>query len=159
MLAAVAAACSRESAKAPPDPAPATRPDPAAVIRPLYGRYMTPDATFPPLEDQAPWSASLRTRLLAMMARSELINEPILDFDPLIGAQDYELTDLAVSTDGVVYGSYAVVRAGFTNLGVQQNILYDLVWENGEWRVDNVRGADFDLRQIAESGVASSAAP
>ncbi len=154
------AACSRESAKAPePAPEAAAGPDPVTAIRPLYDRYLTPNAVFPPLENQAPWSSALQAQLQTMMARSEAINEPILDFDPLIGAQDYELTNLNVTADGVVYGSHAVVRASFTNLGEPREILYDLIWENGAWRVDNVRGADFDLRQIAASGATEPAAP
>lgn len=123
--------------------------DPAAAIRPLYDPYLTQGAPFPAFRDQAPWSADLWTQLEAMVARSSAINEPILDFDPLIGAQDGRLSNLSVTTDSVVPNSHAVVRARFTNLGREEEIVYDLVWEGGGWRVDNVRGRDWDLRQIA----------
>jgi len=64
--AAALAACSRESAKAPePLPEAATGPDPVTAIRPLYDRYLTPNAAFPPLETQAPWSAALQAQLVA----------------------------------------------------------------------------------------------
>jgi hypothetical protein len=125
--------------------------DPAELIRPLYERYMTPAAstTFPTFENQAPWSSDLWAQLSAMTARSEERQEPILDFDPFIGAQDYELSNVTVTTDAVSENSHAVVRAHFTNLGQETTVLYDMIWQNNEWRVDNMRGDGWDLRQVA----------
>lgn len=142
------AACTppQQNAEAPP---PAAIPDPAAVIRPLYDPYLTEGATFPDFEHQAPWSASLWGVLQAMMARSEERGEPILDFDPLIDAQDYQLSNLNVAAEGVVENSHATVRASFSNAGAQTEIVYDLVWENNGWRVDNIRTSRWDLRVIA----------
>lgn len=123
--------------------------DPSIVIRPLYDRYLAGDAgVFPPLEVQAPWSERMRNELMAMMARSEARNEPILDFDPFVNAQDWEIQSVNVTTDAVAEGSHAVVRANITNAGFAEDVLYDLVWENGAWRVDNIRNSDWDLRQI-----------
>jgi len=148
------AACSppqQQKAPAPPEPDPnaAPPPDPALVVRPIYDRYLTQGAEFPELRDQAPWSGELWSQLEAMMHRTNENEEPSLDFDPIIGAQDYRITDLNVTTEGVVAGSHAVVRASFKNLGQQTDILYDMVWDGRGWRVDNIRGHDFDLRQIA----------
>jgi hypothetical protein len=141
------AACSRqeEKAEAPATPAP----DPASVIRPLYDRYLTEGAEFPAFRDQAPWSASLWAQLEAMTARSEALNEPILDFDPLIDAQDYQLTNLNVATEALAENSHATVRTSFANAGRPTEVVYDMVWENGGWRVDNIRASSWDLRQIA----------
>lgn len=149
------AACSpaQEKSDAPPAASANAGGDPAAVIRPLYDRYTTPNAQFPDFEHQAPWSADLWTQLAAMTARSNALNEPILDFDPLIGAQDYQLTNLNVANEAVVEGSSAVVRAAFDNAGAHQEIVYDMVWEGGGWRINNIRGdtagTPWDLRQIA----------
>jgi hypothetical protein len=88
-------------------------------------------------------------QLEAMSARSQAMGEPILDFDPLIDAQDYQLSDLNVTTDAVVENSHATVRASFNNNGQPAEVLYDLIWENGAWRVDNIRTSNWDLRQIA----------
>jgi hypothetical protein len=150
LSAAALAACSPpQSGKAgAPDGAAAT--DPAAIIRPVYDRYMTPDAQFPDLLDQAPWTNSLRAVLEAMMARSQQINEPILDFDPIIGAQDYQLSNLNVANEAISEGSHAVVRASFDNSGARTEIVYDLIWEDDRWKVDNIRGDGWDLRQIVE---------
>lgn len=124
-------------------------PDPATVVSALYEPYMTEGATFPDFEHQAPWSASLWAALQAMTERSQQIGEPILDFDPLIDAQDYQLSNIAVTTDGVVENSHATVRAQFTNAGTPTEVIYDMVWEDGGWRVDNIRTSQWDLRQIA----------
>lgn len=122
--------------------------DPAAVIRSLYDKYMTPDAQFPEFREQAPWSNDMWAQIEAMTARSEALNEPILDFDPLIGAQDYQLSDLNVVSEAVSEGSHAVVRASFNNANVRTEIIYDLVWEDDRWKVDNIRGDGWDMRQI-----------
>lgn len=151
------AACSPPAQKADAPPATPVASDPAETIRPLYARYMTDPAstTFPALEEQAPWSASMRQALLDMMARSQQANEPILDFDPFANAQDWQVTNVNVTTDGVVENSHAVVRASFQNGGAPQEVVYDLVWEDGGWRVDNMRSGGppdgWDLRQIANS--------
>lgn len=123
--------------------------DPSAVISPLYARYMTLNAEFPSFQEQAPWSNSLWAVLSAMTQRSEQINEPILDFDPIIGAQDYQLSELNVANEAITEGSHAVVRAMFKNAGTQTEIIYDLIWEDDRWKVDNIRGEGWDLRQIA----------
>jgi Protein of unknown function (DUF3828) len=151
--AAALVACSPPAEKqdAPADSAGRAMTDPAMVIRQLYEPYLTQGATFPDFQNQAPWSASLWTTLQAMMARSQAINEPILDFDPLIAAQDYQLSNLNVATEGIVEASHAVVRASFTNATTPTEVIYDLVWEDDRWKVDNIRGADWDLRQIASA--------
>jgi len=145
---AVLAACAPPQADEKAGPS-ASASDPAAAIRPLYDRYTTPNATFPDFEHQAPWSAELWALLSAMSARSEALNEPILDFDPLIGAQDYQLSALNVTSESVVENSHAVVRASFSNAGTPTEIVYDLIWEGGGWKIDNIRGDGWDLRQIA----------
>ncbi|MGE0597564.1 MAG: DUF3828 domain-containing protein [Hyphomonadaceae bacterium] len=154
-VAAALAACSppAQQASAPPAGEPAAdaaASDPSSVIRPLYERYRTDPAvtTFPALEEQAPWSDDLRAQLSDMIARSQAQNEPILDFDPFVGAQDWELQALNVANEAVAENSHAVVRASVTNAGFTEDILFDMIWQNGAWRVDNIRGRDWDLRQI-----------
>ncbi len=145
--AAALAACSPPASEAPE--ASSAAPDPADTIRPLYDPYLTEGASLPGFEHQAPWSASLWETLQAMMARSQARGEPILDFDPLIDAQDYQLANLNVTTESVVENSHATVRASFVNAGAISEVIYDLVWENGSWRVDNIRTSRWDLRVIA----------
>jgi len=150
------AACSRQEEAKTDAETPPPAPDPASVIRPLYDRYLTPDAEFPEFRDQAPWSAGLWALLEAMTARAEAINEPILDFDPLIDAQDYQLTNINVVTEAIAAGSHATVRASFANAGRPTEVVYDMIWENDGWRVDNIRTSNWDLRQIAAAPSANA---
>lgn len=149
----VLAACTppqQQQETAAPAGAPAGA-DPAAIVRQLYEPYLTQGATLPPFREQAPWSRALWAELEAMVARSQASGEPILDFDPLIDAQDYELAGVEVETEAEVEASHAVVRARFVNLGAQSEVIYDLVWEGEGWKVDNIRTAEWDLRRIASS--------
>lgn len=149
------AACQRQSAETPEgDAAGESISDPAEVIAPLYERYRTDPAvtTFPTLIDQAPWSAELRAQLEAMLARSQTNEEPILTFDPFVNAQDWQIMSVAVTTDGVVANSHATVRARFVNGSTEDEVVYDLIWEAGGWRVDNMRHSGWDLRQILTQG-------
>jgi len=132
-------------------PAPAAA-SPADTIRPLYDRYTArTESNFPPLLEQAPWSAAMRARLVAMMARSEAAQAPILDFDPFINAQDWQLTNLRIADEAIAENSHATVRASFNNAGRTDEVVFDLVWENGGWRVDNMRGPGWDLATIAQA--------
>jgi hypothetical protein len=155
--AAALAACSRSAQKTePPQAASGGADDPAAVIRAVYAPYLAErePENFPELVDRAPWSASLRP-LVEQAARfepGESIDPDGLVFDPFLSAQEWgiENNDLNVVTEALVPGSHAVVRARF-NRGME--VVYDLIWEDGGWRIDNMRsgGADdgWDLRRIA----------
>lgn len=145
-------ACSRQPETKTAGASEAPAPDPADAIRPLYEPYILEGRDFPAFEHQAPWSEGLWALLDAMVVRSNARNEPILDFDPVIGAQDYQVSNLNISTEAMVESSHATVRARFSNLGRDEEIVYDLVWESGAWRVDNIRGRDWDLRSIAADG-------
>ncbi|WP_135212231.1 DUF3828 domain-containing protein [Vitreimonas flagellata] len=147
------AACEREPAKVETPPATDTGvaravTDPASVVVRFYDPYLAPDGQIPPLMEAAPWSTQMNADLQAMFQRSQAQGEPILDFDPIIDAQDYQLSDVRTATEGIVEGSHASVRASFTNAGQHEEVLYDLVWQDDRWKVDNVRTAEWDLRTI-----------
>jgi len=156
--AAALAACSRPEQKTDPPPAEAAggAGDPAEVIRAVYAPYLAEsDENLPDLADRAPWSASLRP-LVERAARfepGESIDPDGLVFDPFLSSQEWgiENNDLDVVTEAVVPGSHAVVRARFNR---DMEVVYDLIWEDGGWRIDNMRsgGAEdgWDLRRIAE---------
>ncbi len=122
--------------------------DPAAVVSGLYAPYIGTDVEPPSLDEAAPWSAQMAADIAAMRARTAAGDGPTLDFDPIIDAQDFQLSRISATTDAVVEGSHAVVRARFTNIGEQHEILYDLVWENDRWKVDNIRTSEWDMRTI-----------
>lgn len=151
------AACSQPAQKAAPPPAAVPSDDPAAVIRPIYARYMpgAPEFQYPNLEDQAPWSASLRQAMVDQERRFAAMTEGDpegIDFDVFINAQDWQLSGLNVAAENVVPQHSARVRATFQNAGSAQEVDYDMIWENGGWRIDNMHSGGppdgWDLRQL-----------
>ncbi len=60
-----------------------------------------------------------------------------LDFDPIVDGQDWEIGGLKMKE---VYrsGGEARVRADFANFGEPRNLLFSLVREDGEWRIDDI---------------------
>jgi hypothetical protein len=153
LAAAALAACSPPEQKSGP-PA-AVGDDPADVIRAVYAPYLRErDETFPELVDRARWSASLRPLVerASHFEPGESIDPDGLVFDPFLSAQEWgiENNDLNVVTESLVPQSHAVMRATF-NRGME--VVYDMVWEDGGWRIDNMRSGGppdgWDLRQIA----------
>ncbi|KKB84916.1 hypothetical protein VW29_08820 [Devosia limi DSM 17137] len=74
-----------------------------------------------------------------------------LSFDPYIDGQDYEITDLEIAEDGIA-GALASVEVRFKNFGEPRTLTYDLVLEEGGWKIDDVTsltpGSEYSLRQI-----------
>jgi hypothetical protein len=82
-----------------------------------------------------------------MMARSEEFEMPIIDFDPYINAQDYELSDLVIS-DPAVEGDHATVGVSFLNFGTPEDIRFSLVRRAEGWKIDDIEalGGEFPWR-------------
>jgi hypothetical protein len=114
-----------------------------------------PEFQYPDLKDQAPWSASLRQAMIDQDARFAAVTDGDpegIDFDVFVNGQDWQLSNLNVASENVVTRTRALVRATFVNAGAATEVDYDMVWENGGWRIDDVRsgvGADaWDLRAL-----------
>lgn len=60
-----------------------------------------------------------------------------MDWDPFVDGQDWEVTGLKISQ---IYqsGGEARVRAVFANFGEPRNIIFNLVREDGQWRIDDI---------------------
>ncbi len=122
--------------------------DPAAVVRQIYDPYLVADGTTPPLEEVAPWSTQMAADIAAMRGRTQAGDAPALEFDPIIDAQDYRVSNVTTSTEAIAEASHAVVRVRFSNLGHDQEVIYDLVWQDDRWKVDNIHTAQWDMRRI-----------
>jgi hypothetical protein len=136
-----------ESAEAAADAATAAAlPDPGPVIEALYAPYIAGRGH----DALPPFSASLS----ALAEQAERAHDadpanggmPFFNFDPFIQGQDFEIASVAVTVDQPPADNRAVVTARFRNLRTDVAVTYDLVFENGQWAIDNLRSDDFDMR-------------
>ena len=106
-----------------------------------------------------------RTRYLAKsldqliqkaFAKSRRINEPIIDFDPVLNTQDPEPPKGLVFVEESAGADKATVVAKWSMYGQPTFVRYDLVRENGAWKVFDLRGGEgkdaWSLRKIAVKG-------
>jgi hypothetical protein len=60
-----------------------------------------------------------------------------ISFDPYVDGQDYDITDFEIGAAGIA-GDDASVDVTFSNFGEPRALTYELVREDGGWRIDDV---------------------
>ena len=112
--------------------------DPVALIEAIYKTY----TDIGPGAPGTPGLASVYSKRLQALIDKDATETPEgmagrIDWDVFVDGQDWQLTDLdieAVSRSGAA----ATVRATFNNFGAPRDMLFDLVRENGHWRIDEI---------------------
>ena len=108
--------------------------NPAGLIEYAYALYE--HGEFP--EDVTElFSPTLKQLWNETAARSEAMEMPIIDFDPFINAQDYQISDLVVA-DPVVKGDAAAVVVSFLNFSEPQELRFTLVRRAEGWKIDDI---------------------
>lgn len=69
-----------------------------------------------------------------------------LDFDPVVGARDWSISDLSVHATR--QGRNAEVVATFKNFDEPRTVTWDLTHEGRTWKVDDIHPGDLDVRQL-----------
>jgi hypothetical protein len=97
-----------------------------------------------------------RSAFLQELYEQDEANTPIgemgaLGFDPYINGQDFDIADFEiVATE--VEGDVATAEVYFTNFGEPTELIYDLVFEDNGWRIDDVTsispGREYRLSEI-----------
>lgn len=107
---------------------------PQALLEAFYEPYFS--GNFP--EDESQFrSAALQT---LYDTDAELTPEGemgAISFDPYIDGQDYEITNFEIGAPGIA-GDYASADVTFDNFGEPRSLTYELVLENGGWKIDDV---------------------
>lgn len=138
---------------------PAPGGDPVGMVQALYEPYLS-NQNPKPFLDAAPLTPELRDMMKTAQEQAHERGEPtaVVDFDPIIDGQDWELSDLTVELVEPAQDDSAQVRARFKNMGEDVSLTYDLVRQGGGWRIDNIEGANWTLRQLlADAGVSANA--
>ena len=84
-----------------------------------------------------------------MAARSEATDEPIIDFDPLVNGQDFELAELVIA-DPVIEGDAATVAVSFLNFGDPQELRFTLVRRAEGWKIDDIEALGEESWRLSE---------
>jgi hypothetical protein len=109
--------------------------DPAAYVRALYADYQhnKPSAWY-----DRRFSATLKKLVDAEQKSAANGDAGHFDWDPIINAQDWKLTEIRVSLLSLA-ADKAVVDASFHNLGSDQRMRFNLVLQDGKWAIDDLQ--------------------
>ena len=107
---------------------------PEAMLEAFYDPYFTGE--FPDNE------AAFRSQALQALYDNDAEVTPegemgALSFDPYIDGQDFDISEFAIGTPGIA-GDYASVDVTFNNFGEPRSLTYELVLEDGGWKIDDV---------------------
>lgn len=120
--------------------------DPKALIDYAYAPYFNDEFPEDPTEIYSP---TLKQLWDTMAEKSQEADVPIIDFDPLINAQDYEIKDFVIA-DPVVEGDTALLVASFTNFGEPQEIHFELVRTTEGWLIDDIESVGAYAWRLSE---------
>ena len=107
---------------------------PRALLEAFYEPYFTGEFN----DDEAQFRSQA---LQALYDNDEQVTPAgemgALSFDPYIDGQDFDIADFAIDATGVA-GDYASVDVVFTNFGEPRYLTYELVREDGGWKINDV---------------------
>jgi len=111
---------------------------PVAFVAALYKSY----TDIAPGEDGEPGLPDMYSKRLQALIDKDAAETPEgevgrMDWDAIVDGQDWQVTGLKIAQ---VYrsGGEARVRAVFANFGEPRNIIFNLVREDGKWRIDDI---------------------
>lgn len=128
---------------------------PEKTIESLYAPYLAPGGNSVPSNwEKAPvYSKSLRAAMDRGFDYSLLLNEPVIDYDPIVNAQDYSISNLKIDVDPPANSDTAHVVARFDNQGQKTTVEYDMIVEDGAWKIDAIRSGTGDFRQLIDEAL------
>jgi hypothetical protein len=107
---------------------------PEALLEAFYEPYFI--GSFP--EDESQFRSTALQELYDTDAEITPEGEMgAISFDPYIDGQDYDITDLAIG-EADIEGDTASVDVTFSNFGEPRALTYELVLEDGGWKIDDV---------------------
>ncbi|MGE3301891.1 MAG: DUF3828 domain-containing protein [Hyphomonadaceae bacterium] len=130
---------------------------PAATVEKAYAGYLQAPWTGDFMR-AAPYTAAFTAAVDRAGEYGRLLDEPVLDYDPIANAQDGDITKLKVERVRAS-ASAALVRARFDNSGRPMEVLYDMKREGDGWRIDNIRSKESNLRGSIEDNIKPAGDP
>ena len=116
-----------------------------AFLDGIYKTYVGKDAAGVPLDKPASYRRYFTPSVVAIILKDQAVaaksgDVPTLDGDAFIGAQDWDVANLAIDVQEA--GDKATATVTFTNSGEAQKVGVSLVRVAKEWRIDDVTWPD-----------------
>jgi hypothetical protein len=107
--------------------------DPVSLITAIYATY----------QDNKPGLPDIYSHRLQSLVDKDLKETPEgmvgrIDWDVFVDGQDWQLSDLKIALVSKS-ATRAQVRATFKNFDQPSDMLFDLVLEDGHWRIDDIQ--------------------
>jgi hypothetical protein len=133
-------------------PVAAQEPNPKTFVEGIYQRYLgknTPGLDLNTREALQLYFTPALVDLIDKDAKEaeKLQEAPLLNGDPFVDAQDWEITDVMVSVQESA-ADRASATASFSNFGKAQNVRLNLQLTPKGWRVDDIFWSEGSLRGL-----------
>jgi|GEM_PF-2049010 len=130
-------------------------PPPERTIEALYEPYVSHKAEHgqSTWEEAQVYSRKFRKTIDRGFEYSLLLNQPVIDYDPVAGAQEFSITNLRIEVDYPSSAGKAHILARFENGGRGTLVGYDMLFEDGSWKVDGIRSGKVDLRKSIDDAL------
>jgi hypothetical protein len=116
---------------------------PSDVVEALYAPYLASEAGSALALDV--YTPALKGEIDKATTYGNLLEAPVLDYDPIVNAQDFKISKLEVS-ELERSEDAAKVQARFDNMGTATEVTYSLQRIGEEWRVDDIAAGEQSLR-------------
>ena len=127
-----------------------------AFVNDIYDAYKDKDAKGHPLDNERAIRRYFEPSLATLMVKDQKIAAKrgevgLLDFDPFIDAQDWEISAFDIAVDNTAPGK-ATATVKFTNFDKAATVRLDLVKIKNDWRIADITwlrdGKQDNLRKI-----------
>jgi Protein of unknown function (DUF3828) len=113
-----------------------------AFVTDIYDAYKGKDAKGHPLDNESAIRRYFEPSLAALMVKDQKIAAKrgevgLLDFDPFIDAQDWEISNFDIAVDDSAPGK-AIATVKFTNFNKPATVRLDLVKVKNDWRIADI---------------------
>lgn len=139
------------------NPAPKA-PGPEDTVRALYAPYAVEGGQPPNVAAAPGLSPDLKAAIDRGIAYGNLLETPVIDYDPVVNAQDWKIGDVAIEVTDMSADAARIV-AKFDNMGTPTEVPYDLRLIDGAWLVNNIGEGSTSLRTRIAEGVRPAGAP
>lgn len=146
LFAAASAAQTTTAPKAAQKAAPIAAEEPRDIVAQIYklaAADVTKGKRASPFTDRKVreryFSKSFDVLISAAETKAAHDGDPVLGFDPISATPDAELKKVVLKTDVLELGK-AVVSATFSNHGLPTVVSYDFKKDDGEWKINDIKG-------------------